>query len=497
MDPMPFLLAIDAGTTAVKVTLFDERGQMVASSLQEYSLLTPTEDCVELPAEAYWQNSVAGIRDVLAQQGLLPEDILAVGVTSQGETFIPVGDAGQPLRNAIVWLDNRAGVEAQAIASTFDLDGFYEITGLPEIIPTWPACKIIWLRRHEPDVFAQAQKYLLVEDYLLFRLSGHYATEGGVCTSTGYFDIRTGRWWREMLDHIGLRVEQLPELLRSGEVVGPVAEGAAAETGLSSRTLVVTGAMDQIAGAVGAGNIVPGIVSETTGTALVLAATVNEPTYDPQNRLPCYYHAVPGRYLLLPYCQTAGMTFRWFRDQFGQGQSYDQLTALAAGVPPGSEGLVMLPHLTGSTSPHFDPRAKGVFYGIVLGHTRAHFVRAILESVAFMLRENVELLVELGVDVGELVSLGGGARSKLWLQIKADVTELPLRAAQCEEAASLGVAMLAGVGIGLFRDVEDACRQLTQTGDRMDPNSEHHLLYENAYRRYLRLYASLETVFGC
>ena len=494
---MPYLLCIDAGTTAVKVSLFDERGQMVASSPQEYSLLTPAEDYVELQAEVYWQSSISGIRDVLAQRNVLPDEILAVGVTSQGETFIPVDQAGEPLRNAIVWLDNRAGAETQAMASDLDLDAFYEITGLPEIIPTWPACKILWVRQHEPGVFARAHKYLLVGDYLLYCLSGRYVTEGGVCTSTGYFDIRTGHWWKEMLDLIGLRPEKLPDLLGSGEVVGPVTAGASRETGLSTRTLVVTGTMDQIAGAVGAGNIVPGIVSETTGTALVLAATVNEPTYDPQNRLPCYYHAVPGRYLLLPYCQTAGMTFRWFRDEFGQGQSYDQLTALASLVPPGSEGLVMLPHLTGSTSPHFDPRAKGVFYGIVLGHTRAHFVRAILESVAFMLWENVELLVELGVDVGELVSLGGGARSKLWLQIKADVTDLPLRAAQCEEAASLGVAMLAGVGIGLFRDVEDACRQLARTGDRMDPNSEHHLLYENAYRRYLRLYASLETVFGC
>ena len=494
---MIWLLTIDAGTTAVKVCLFSQAGELAATSSQEYQLLTPTEDWVELPAEVYWECTVTGIREVLARPSVSPQDVLAVGVTSQGETLIPVGEAGQPLCNAIVWLDNRAGAEAQTVAASFGLDEFYEITGLPEIIPTWPACKILWLRQQEPNAFAQAHKYLLVEDYLLYRLSGRYATEGGICTSTGYFDIRTGQWWEEMLDFIGLRPEQLPTLLRPGEVVGLVTEGASYETGLSTETLVVTGTMDQIAGAVGAGNIVPGVVSETTGTALVLAATVNEPTYDPRKRLPCYYHALPGKYLLLPYCQTAGMAFRWFRDQFGQGQSYNQLTALAAEVPPGCEGLVMLPHLTGSTSPYFNPQAKGVFYGLTLQHTRAHFVRAILEAVAFMLRENVELLEELRMDVGELVSLGGGARSTLWLQIKADVTGLPLRTAECEEATSLGVAILTAVGVGLFPDVERACQQMVRMGARIEPNAAHHALYEAAYHRYLQLYSSLQALFGC
>lgn len=494
---MSFLLSIDAGTTAVKVSLFNERGQVVASSLQEYNLFTSAADWVELPAEVYWRSAIIGIREVLTRPGVVPEEIVAVGVTSQGETLIPIGEAGQPLRNAIVWLDNRAAAEARTVAASFELDRFYRITGLPEIIPTWPACKVLWLREHEPDTFARARKYLLVEDYLLYRLSGRYVSEGGVCTSTGYFDITTGRWWREMLDFIGLESGQLPTLLRSGEVAGPVTKEASRETGLSTRTLVVTGAMDQTAGAVGAGNITPGLVSETTGTALVLAATVNEPIYDPQKRLPCYYHALPGKYLLLPYCQTAGMVFRWFRDQFGQGQSYEQLTALAAEVPPGCEGLLMLPHLTGSTSPRFNPQARGVFYGITLGHSRAHFVRAILEAVAFMLRENVELLKELEVDVKELVSLGGGARSRLWLQIKADVTGLPLHAAECEEAASLGAAILAGVAVGLFPDVETACQQMVRGGARVEPDPAHRSVYEAAYNRYLRLYDTLQPLFGC
>jgi sugar (pentulose or hexulose) kinase len=493
---MALLLSIDAGTTSVKVALFDAEGQMVASSGQEYDLLTPAEDWVELPAEVYWQSAIAGIDEVLAKSGAAPGDILAVGVTSQGETIIPIGRNGQPLHNAIVWLDNRARAEAQQMAKSFDLDRFYEITGQPEIIPTWPACRVLWWRRHRPEVFAQTHKYLLVEDYILYRLSGRAVTEGSMCTSTGYYDIRTGTWWEEMLDFIGLKPDHLPTLLRSGEIVGSLTEEASRETGLSTGTAIVTGSMDQMAGAIGAGNIAPGIVTETTGTALVLAATIDRPTYDPQKRLPCYSHAIPGKYLLLPYCQTAGMVFRWFRDQLGQGQSYDQLTAMAAEVPPGSDGLVALPHLTGSTSPKFNPKAKGVFYGVTLQHTCAHFVRALLESVAFMLRENVELLRELGVDSKELVSLGGGARSELWLQIKADVTGLPLCTLECAESTSLGVAVLAAVAVGMYPDGETACGRMVRTGSKVEPDTAHRETYDAAYGTYGQLFESLQELFN-
>ncbi|MGC8788212.1 MAG: FGGY-family carbohydrate kinase, partial [Anaerolineae bacterium] len=310
---MPYFLAIDAGTTSTKVILFDGGGNPVATSIQEYRLSTPAPDWVELEAQQYWWACVEGIRQVLSKSSVHPQTIAALSVSSQGETIIAVDEQGMPLRPAIVWLDNRAKGQAQHLAENFDLDVFYRITGLPEVIPTWPACKILWLKDQEPAVFARAQKYLLLEDYLLYRFSGNYATEGSVSTTTGYFDIRSGQWWPEMLTFLGISAEALPVLYRSGEAIGYVTPEAARETGLSTRTQVVTGAMDQVAAAVGSGNIAPGRVTETTGTALVLAATVEQPTYDPQKRFPCYYHALPGRYLLLPYCQTAGMVLKWFR----------------------------------------------------------------------------------------------------------------------------------------------------------------------------------------
>ena len=492
---MTQLLTIDAGTTSVKVAVFDVSGHMLATSLQEYTLLTPAADWVELPGHIYWQSAVAGIQKVLADAHVGASDIAAVGVTGQGETIIPVDSEGRALRNAIVWLDNRAANEARQVAASFDPDLFYETTGLPEIIPSWPACKLLWIRNHEPDVFARVHKVLLVEDFLLHKLSGEYASEGGVCTSTGYFDIRSGDWWPEMLEFLGVQPEQLPHLVDSGRVVGPLTPEASRQTGLGRNTVAVTGSMDVIAGAIGAGNIVPGIVCENTGTALVLTTTVKGTVYDPGRRLPCYFHALPGSYLLQPYGQTAGMMLRWFRDQFGDGLDYDDLVATAADVRPGSDGLVALPHLTGSTSPDFNPRAKGVFYGITLRHTRAHFVHAILEAVAFMLRENIALLHELGVEPRELISLGGAARSNQWLQLKADVTGLPVRRSQCEEAASLGAAILAAVAVGLYKDIDAACRAMVHVGPQIAPSAECAAAYGEAYSRYQALFQALGPVF--
>ena len=502
---MQLLLALDAGTTSVKAVLFDEAGHTLGCSVQEYRLLTPAPDRVELPAETYWAACRRGIRELFDRSGLSPADVVAVSVSSQGETIIPIDRSGQPLCNAIVWLDNRPAAEAAELARAVDLDAFYGVTGLPEVIPTWPACKILWFRQQAPEVFARAHKFLLLEDYLLYRLTGQFVTEGSVSTSTGYFDIRSGTWWPLMLDLIGITAGRLPELRPSGSVVGPVSAKAAGETGLPLHTRVVTGAMDQVAGAIGAGNIAPGVITETTGTTLALAATLPRLTYDPQKRLPIYYHALPGTYILLPYCQTAGIVLKWFRDEFGQedlveaqrtGQdAYDLLAARAADVPAGAEGLLMLPHLSGSTSPNFNPAARGVFFGISLKHGKGHFVRAIMEAVAFMLRENLDVLRELGIELSEVRALGGGAKSPLWLQIMADVNQLPVRTMQCEEAAALGVSILAATAVGLYSDIAAACAGMVGIRATIEPRPEAQAVYDRAYERYLALYRCLRPLW--
>ena len=502
---MSHLISIDAGTTALKVVLFDQHGQIKAQRGIEYSLITPTIDTAELEAEVYWEACQQGIRSVLRQSRIPPEDVAALSVSSQGETLIPVDRSGRSLRRAIVWLDNRSGEEARIIEGAFGVEKIYRTTGQPEVVPTWPATKILWMKRNEPQIFRQTHKFLLLEDYLLYKLTGQYVTEGSVASSTLLFDINTGTWWGEMVDFVGITPEKLPQIKRTGEVVAPVAQPACRLTGLRERTLVTTGAFDQAAGMIGAGNIQSGIVTETTGAALAICATTDRVVLDPKRRLPCQYHPVSGLYYLMPWCPVGGMFFRWFRDTFCQVEieearrkrldAYDLLTQQAESVPPGSEGLVALPHLMGAASPEFNPNAKGVFFGITLKHQKGHFARAVIEAVAFMLKRNLELLEELGIQVQEIRSLGGGSKSLLWNRIKADVTRKPIVTIGTSEAASLGVAILAGVGVGMFPSLQEAVSRMVKISEQIEPNPEGGKQYQEAYRCYLRLYEQLEPLF--
>ncbi|MEM2238688.1 MAG: xylulokinase [Candidatus Bathyarchaeia archaeon] len=502
---MVYLLGIDAGTTGLKAVLFDESGRVAAVGRAEYSLLTPAVNMAEIDAEEYWRACRKAVSGVLSISNADPRDVKALSISSQGETFVPIDRDGRPLRNAIVWLDNRSEEEARIIRNRFGVEEVFKVTGQPEVVPTWPATKILWLKRNEPKVFEKTYKFLLVEDFLIYRFTGVAATEYSVVSSTLMFDIRRGQWWDDMLEFIGIDSDKLPGLMPSGKAVGNITETASKETGLTTETIMVTGAFDHAAGAVGAYNIKPGIVTETTGAALALLATTDEPVYDPKRRIPCHRHAVPGRFFLLPWCQTAGIVLRWFRDEFGQTEkdvaeklgvdAYDLLTLEASKIPPGSNGIVVLPHFMGAGPPEFDPHAKGVIFGLTLAHRRAHIIRAILESIAFMLRRNIELIEELGIEVKEVRSLGGGARSPMWNQIKADVTLKTIYTLHTEEAASLGAAILAGVGGGLFKSIEEACSRMVHLKYKYNPNYENRKTYDRLYKIYLALYNSLKDIF--
>lgn len=488
----PYVLALDCGTTAVKGVLFDRSGRIVAARLEEYALLHPAPGHVELDVETYWQSALKAIRAVLAASKVAPQDVLSIGVTSQGETLIVLDDNGRPLRRAIVWLDNRSHAEAAALAANFDPDEVYRRTGQHEIVPTWTATRVKWLQQNERETFRKARKFLLVADYLVYRLTGRYATDRGLNPSTLYYDLTTGDWWPEMLEFLGVDAERLPALTGLGEVAGALTASAAQETGLSRETLVTTAPIDQVAAAVGAGNLETGEVTECTGAALALCATVERPVYDPQRRVGLYSHAMPGRCVLMPWAPTAGMALRWFRDTFAPGEDYTALIREAAAVGPGAEGLVMLPHLCGAFGQEPDSRAKGAFFGITLGHRRGHFVRAILESIAFLLRENMEMLESLGCAVREIRSLGGGARSELWLQIKADVCAKDILLPECEEAASLGTAMISLVGSGACHSLEEARTNMVRVRRRLPFRKEQAGLYRDLYERYRTLGRTLK-----
>ncbi len=502
---MGFLLGIDAGTTSLKVGLFGDDGSARVVLGEEYAISTPRPDWAELDPEAYWRALVTATRRALSSTGLSGRDIVAIAVSSQGETVTPVSADGHPIGPAIVWLDNRATAESDELARQFDAEAVYAATGVPAINPTWTASKLLWWRHRDPDLFAGA-RFLLVEDLLLHRLTGRFVSDGGVQSTTLLYDIRTHAWWEPMLDRLGLRPDQLPELARPGDVVGTLRREAADELGLDVGALVVAAGMDQGAGAIGVANTGPGVISESTGGALTLQASVDRPDRDQTRRTPVYVHSAPGRYLYCPVCPTGGMALTWFRDQFGgeeatraatEGVSaYDLLTALADRVPPGADGLTMLPHLTGAFSPEYEPRARGVFFGFGLGHGKGHFVRAILESVAFMLRRNIELLADAGATGGEIHSHGGGARSALWCQIKADVCGTPVVTMEGEDAAVRGGAMLAGVAIAAFAGLDQAAAAMVVRRSIFKPEAGNRGTYDLSYRRYIELFDALRPVFA-
>jgi sugar (pentulose or hexulose) kinase len=501
---MDHILSVDLGTTAIKVALFDAGGRVLASSTHEYTLLTPSTLAVELPVETYWQSFKAGVGEVLERSRVKPASIRALGISAQGETLIFAGKDGQPLRDAIVWLDNRAQKEAEELNREFPQEVTYRTTGQVSIVPTWPAAKVLWVQRNEPEVFAKAAKILLIEDWFIHRLTGKYACEGSLICSTVYWDINTRRWWPEMLRRLKVGEDRLPEIRESGEPVGPVLPAPARELGLDPGTIVCTGALDQAAGAIGVGNIRPGVFSENTGAALAICATVDRPVLDPKGRMPCHYHGIPGTYMAHTFT-TGGMVLKWYRDAFCQPEiqvgaqagvdPYELLGQEAARVPPGAEGLVMLPHLQGAMAPEANPKARGVLYGITLRHTKAHFARAIMESIACIVRRNIEVVEELGIRVNEIRGLGGGSRSAVWNQIKADLTGRPVLTMENEEAACLGAAIVAGVGVGMFPSLPEACGRMVQVKGRHEPNPAHAPAYAEHYARYVGLYDSLVEMF--
>jgi xylulokinase len=502
---MTLLLGLDVGTTSVKAGLYDEAGRQLAAGSQEYSLRHTAPNRAELDATTYWSASVAAIRQALAAAHAPAPEVAAIGVSSQGETVIPVDAAGRPVGPALVWLDNRAEDEAAEVSARFSDPAVYDRTGVPAVTPTWTATKIMWLRRNAPDVFAAARRFMLVEDFVLQRLTGRFATDGSVhCTSLLY-DIRAHGWWEEMLDLAGLTPERLPELVKPGAVVGTLTAQASEALGLSTTVRVVAAGMDQSSGAVGVGNTGPGIVSESTGGALTVQASVDRHGADATRQTPVYVHSAPDRYLYCPVCPTGGMALTWFRDRFGVEElaraaetganAFDLLTDSAAAVQPGADGLTMLPHLMGAFSPEYEAGARGVFFGFTLHHGKAHFARAVLEAVAFMLRRNLEMLSAAGAEASEIRSHGGGARSALWNQIKADVCGLPVVTLQGEDAAPRGDAMLAGVAAGVFADLGAASEALVATDRRFEPDPANRGAYDLAYRRYVDLFEAVRPLF--
>ena len=452
------LMGIDVGTTSVKTAVFDEALKMLYNNNIDYTLESHG-DIVEAEATKYWDI-------VKAELESLDLTVDALAIDTQCETLILTDRDGNPVRKAIVWLDNRATKEAEEIEKHFGRKKVYEVTGQPEITATWPACKLLWVKNNEPDVWAKTEKIFLLEDYLLYKLTGKFATEKTLQSSTIYFDINNSCWWNEMLEFIGVKSSMLPALYDSGVYLGDY-------NGIK----IVTGAMDQVSGAIGAGVIKKGIVSEMTGTTMVIFSPCDTvPEYKENSIIPCHYN-YDGKYCLLSWSSTAGMALKWFKNALCEEFSFAELDDLAKDIAPGADGLTFLPYLCGSTMPKYNPNARGSFTGLTTEHTRGHFVRAIMESISCTLRENLEYL---DLDVNEIRAMGGGANSPLWCQMKADMTGKTLQTLKNKETACLGGAILAGVGTGVFASVEEAAKMIS-IKDIFEPKGTD---YSEAYKNY-------------
>ena len=499
-----YLLGLDLGISSLKVALFSGQGELLGVENDEY-MIYPEGDRVEVDPEVYWAPMARAIRRLLNKWGGRPDRIAAAAVSSHAETVIPMAADGLPSRRALVWMDNRSQPEADELTHLLGLQRVLEISGQPDIGPIWPVTKYRWLSKHEPETVQRTAAFLLPEDYILFRLSGQFAGEYSLWSSSLVLDIRRKSLSDEMIAFAGISPDKIPPLYPSGTAIGSVSHACAAETGLSTHTQVVTGAIDQVCAAIAAGNVAPGIVTESTGSVLALVATIHAPIFDAKTRVPCHIHALPDTYCLLPWNTTGGLTLKWFKDRFAEdliaqaGETnqdvYELLVAAAEGVSPGSDGLIMLPHLEGAFFPEFNPQARAVLFGFTLSHTRAHFTRAILEAVAYMLRRDLEGLNRLGVAPREIRVLGGGAKSRLWSQIKADVCDLPVVMPGHREAAVLGAAMLAAVGVGLFPDIPSAARMMVKEGARLTPDPRRRAVYDAAYRLYVDLYDAVEALY--
>lgn len=504
MNDEVYLLGLDLGISTAKAALFTASGRLGGLESREY-LIIPDGDKVEVDPEHYWAPIAHCVRRLLEKWGGRPDAIAAVSVSSHTETVIPMSGGGLPVRPALVWMDNRSQTEANELRDQFGSQRVLETSGQQDISPLWPVTKFRWLGRHEPETVRNTAKFLLPEDYLLYRLSGRFVSEPSMWSSSLVLDISRRQWSDEMLAFGGVQASQLPDLYPSGTSIGHISSGCAAETGLSTTTAVVTGGLDHTCAALAADNIEPGIVSASIGSVLALLTTIPAPILDRASQVPCHIHTLPGSYCLLPWNQTGGLTFKWFKDRFAGAEAkgmdasgasiYDLLASEAEKVPPGSGGLVMLPHLEGALFPEFDPDARGVYFGFNLAHTRAHFVRALLEAMAFMIRRDLEGLRRLGVQAREIRLLGGGARNLFASQIKADICGLPVIIPAQQEAGVLGAAILAAVGAGIYPDIKTAVRVMASGGEQVFPNSANREIYGRAYHLYQTLYEAVKPLY--
>ncbi|MBV8856678.1 MAG: xylulokinase [Acidobacteria bacterium] len=493
------LLGIDVGTGGSRALVVDEQGRVVASATVEHEpFASPQTGWAEQDAHDWWRASESAVREVLQADGVRAEDVACVGLTGQMHGAVLLDERDEPLRPSIIWCDVRTHEQCRALTEQVGAERLIQLVSNPAL-EGFTLPKMLWVREREPEVWARVRAVLLPKDYVRLRLTGEKATDVADASGTLLFDVTHRKWSDEMLELAGLDRGLLPRAYESTEVTGRVSAEGARATGLREGTPVVAGAGDQAAGAVGMGIVRPGAVSATIGTSGVVFAATDRPALDPRGRVHTFCHAVPGRWHVMGVTQGAGLSLRWFRDQFGAGADdgrdpYERLSEEAATAPPGADGVLWAPYLMGERTPHLDPHARAALLGLNASHKRAHVVRAILEGVAFSLRDTFTIFKEMGVPVESVRLGGGGARSKVWRQIQADVYGREVELVEADEGAAYGAALLAGVGGGAWETVDDACAAAVRVRERTPPDAEGKRVMDERYKIFRAIYPALRRI---
>ena len=501
---MKYLLGIDLGTSGTKTVLFDVEGNILASATREYPLYHPQNGWAEQDPEDWWNAAVSTIQDVLEKSKIAPDAIAGIGISGQMHGLVMLDEQGAVLRRAIIWCDGRTTKQCQEITEKIGAARLIEITANPAL-PGFTAGKILWVRENEPDIYKKCRHILLPKDYVRFKLSGEFATEVSDASGMNLLDVPGRCWSKEILEKLDIDESLLAKVYESVDVTGTVTKEAAQLTGLAQGTLIVGGAGDNAAAAVGTGVVETGKAFTTLGTSGVIFAHADKVSIDPRGRVHTFCAAVPGTWTVMSCTLAAGLSLQWFRNNFCAAEvqtaaamdvdPYMLMDKEAARVPIGANKLIYLPYLMGERSPILDELSRGVFFGLSAMHTRRDMLRAIMEGVVYSQRSCLDVLREMGVAPDEMLACGGGGSSPLWRQMLADVFNCSVMTVESKEGPALGVAILAGVGAGIYSSVAEGCNKLIKTTPPQLPEASAIAEYERYYQIYNELYPALKNQF--
>ncbi|HBA02978.1 MAG TPA: xylulokinase [Clostridium sp.] len=501
---MKYLLGIDIGTSGTKTVLFDRGGNPISSSTVEYPLYQPEIGWAEQDPQDWWNAVCITINQVIKDSNINPESISGIGLSGQMHGLVMLDGDGNVLRKSIIWCDQRTAKECVEITEKVGEKRLIDITANPALTG-FTASKILWVRNNEPEIYEKCRKILLPKDYIRYMLTGEFATEVSDASGMQLLDIKNRCWSKEVLNALNIPIEYLGDVHESIVVSGKVHKKAAEVTGLKEDTPVVGGAGDQAAGAIGNGIIKSGQISSTIGTSGVVFAHLDEPIIDEKGRVHTFCHAVPGAWHMMGVTQGAGLSLKWFRDNFcnneievakGMGiDPYVLMTKEAEKVPAGSRGVIYLPYLMGERTPHLNPKAKGVFFGLSAAHTKNEMLRAVIEGVSYSLLDCMEIIKDTGMNPTNVMVSGGGGKSELWRQILADMFNCKVSTNKSSEGPALGVALLAGVGTGVYKDIDEACSIAISKNSVQFPKEENSLVYKRYYEIYKKIYDDLKGTF--